>query len=110
MTNLIMAVSEFTAYQVDLDQQFVIPILYFVPLIVCALLHKYSPRILSLVVGSIFIACTAYFAYILYFDYSIWKYVMPVIVVFGGLSGLSGWIRFLLKKIKNIGDDDSYLS
>ena len=110
LTALIFAASKFEPYKVDLDPQFVIPIFYFVPLLICALLHKYSPKIIYAIVGVIFTACAAYLAYILYLDYAIWKFVMPVIVVFGGLSGLSGWIRFLMKKIRNIGDDDSYFS
>ncbi len=99
-----------TQYKVDVDPQFVIPILYITPLIIGVMLHKYAPRYFSLLPGIIFTACFAYFAYILYLDYAIWKFTMPIIVVLGGLSGLSGWFRFLLRKVKNIGNDDSYLS
>lgn len=110
MIEIIAAAAKYEAYKVELETQYVIPLLYFSTLVVCALLHKYSPRVLYLIAGIIFTGSVAYFAHVLYIDYPIWKFAMPVIVVFGGLSGLSGWIRFLMKKIKNIGDDDSYFS
>lgn len=107
---LAQSVPKFTAYKVDLDAEFVIPIFYLVPLILCLLLHKFAPKILYIVAGLIFTLSLAFLAFVLYKDYAIWKFVMPVIAVLGGLSGLSGWVRFLIKKIKNIGDDDSYIS
>ena len=109
IVTVLFAAAQFTPYKVDLDPQFVIPIFYFGPLIIGVLLHKYSPRVLSIICGFAFTACAAYLAYVLYLDYAIWKFVMPAVAVLGGLSGLSGWFRFFLHKIKNIGDDDSYL-
>ena len=109
MIHLALFAATYEPYKVDLDPQFVIPIFYFVPLIICVLLFKYAPRILALLTGIIFTASAAYLAYVLYYDYAIWKFVMPVVAVLGGLSGLSGWFRFVLKKIKNIGNDDKWV-
>ncbi|MCA9332490.1 hypothetical protein KDA00_01310 [Candidatus Saccharibacteria bacterium] len=99
---------KYTTYKVDIDPQFVIPVFYLVPLVVCVLMHRYSPKILGTIASVVFTLSTAYLSYVLYYDYAIWKYVMPIVAILGGLSGMSGWVRFLLKKVKNIGDDDSY--
>ncbi len=109
MVQLYLAASKYTAYKVDIDPQFLIPIFYFVPLLVGVVLHKYTPKLLSLIFGLVFTGCAAYLAYVLYLDYAIWKYVMPVVTILGGLSGTSGWFRFIVKKIKNIGDDDKFI-
>lgn len=100
---------KFEPYKVAIDPQFVIPVFYLVPLLICYLLRKYSPKTIAIIVGIIFTASSAYLAFILYRDDAIWKFVMPTVAALGGLSGMSGWIRLLLKKVKNIGDDDSYL-
>lgn len=97
-------------YIVDIDPQFIIPIVYFAPLLVGYILRRYAPNLLvGIITGLVFTACFTVFTFVLYADYEIWKFVMPIIAILGGLSGLSGWFRVLLKKIKNIGDDDSYI-
>lgn len=107
LINILAATYE--AYKVDLDSQYVIPIFYVVPLLLGYMLRKYSPKLIGPIIGIIFTVSAAYLAYTLYLDYPIWKYAMPVVAVLGGLSGMSGWVRFILKKIKNIGDDDKIL-
>jgi hypothetical protein len=108
MSNLVTFAT--TLYQVPLDVQYIIPIAYFVSLAICS--------VVRLLVGKTWLRYTLCFLFLLSFaamwfimlvDDSLWRVVIPGIVLFGGAAGLWGWFRALMKAFKNLGDPNSYL-
>lgn len=97
-------------YRVPVDVQFIIPIAYFVSLVVCSVVRSaIRSTWLRYLLSLMFIASFAAMWFIMLVDDDLWRIVIPVIVFFGGAAGLWGWFRALLKAFKNLGDDNSYL-
>ncbi|MCA9332488.1 hypothetical protein KDA00_01300 [Candidatus Saccharibacteria bacterium] len=96
-------------FMVSIDIEFIIPVVYVVPFFLGALLRHYVPKIFALILASIFIICLSFMLFVMY-QGQIWRYILPIIAILGIVMGLSSWLRHLMKKIKMLGDDDSWLT
>lgn len=106
----ILAVDFRTSYNVEIDIQYIYLIAYLAPLIVCTMLRLFVPKLLRWVLGIIFAVTFMAYWFIVLVDQPLNRIIVVIIIAVGTASGLSSAIRYLLKKIKNIGDDNSYFS
>lgn len=96
-------------YQVDLEFQYQILIILFVAYGLTSIIRLTITGKLRYVIFGIFTICYSVLWYILMLDQSILSRILAIgVCIVGCVSGISPGIRYLLRKFKNLGDDDSY--
>lgn len=111
MINLlqILAVDLRTTYNVPLDDQYIYLLAYIIPLVLGSMLRRFVGGILSWILGGLFTASFIAYWVMVLIDQPLNRIIVPVIILVGMASGLSAGIRYILKKIKNIGDDNFWV-
>ncbi len=105
----ILAVYRRALYEVDLNFQFQLPIILFAAYGLASVIRLTIGGKLRYVVFGIFTVCYSAMWYVLLLDEGIITRVILVGAgVVGLVSGVSPGIKFLIKKFKNLGDDESY--
>lgn len=104
-----LAVDLRTTYDVPLDDQYIYLIAYIVPLVLGSMLRRFVGGKLSYILGGIFAVSFAAYWVMVMIDQPLNRIIVPIIILVGIASGLSAGIRFLLKKVKNIGDDNKWI-
>lgn len=103
MINIIAeAAQNISLYSVNLDVVYAIPIVYIVSLFVCMLIREFLTGMVKIVIASIFLLSFSILWYTLMLDNAPWQYVLPVVILMGGASGLSRAIRAVLKDLKKL--------
>jgi hypothetical protein len=96
-------------YQVDLEFQYQILLILFVAYGLSSVIRLTISGKLKYFIFIIFTVSYATLWYILMLDQSILSRILAVgVCVVGCVSGVSPGVRYLLRKFKNLGDDDSY--
>ncbi len=98
-----------TTYDVPLDDQYIYLIAYIAPLVVGSMLRRFVGGKLAWILGGLFAVSFAAYWVLVMIDQPLNRIIIPVIILVGIASGLSSGIRFILKKIKNLGDDDKWI-
>lgn len=89
-------------YDFSLDIIYAIPLVYFLALFVCVLLREFVNGPLRYVLAGLFMLSYAFLWVTLMLDKNPWQFILPIVVVFGCVSGLSRGVRAVLKDLKKL--------
>lgn len=89
-------------YTFKLDIIYAIPLVYFISLMVGVLLREFTRGALRYSLAVLFVISHSVLWIALMLDNNPWQFVLPVIVVFGVLSGLSKTLRAVLRDLQRL--------
>ena len=89
-------------YTVNIDVALLIPLAYIISLSISILLREFTHGWIRYVLAALFLGSFAALWFILELDSPPFNFVMAITVLFGGVSGLSTWLREIFKEIKKI--------
>jgi hypothetical protein len=91
-----------TLYAVHMDAALSIPIAYFIAVIGSVLIREFTKGWLKYILALIYLGSFAATWYVLFLETSPLNYILVSVVLFGGVSGLSDWVRNIIRDIQKL--------